>query len=77
MVAVSMKRSRLRHHNKSAAPRIRILLARVYLQTFDVSHVEEHDDTAVVVVAGTARRLLEVDDERARRERRWRHCKWG
>ncbi|OAR00903.1 hypothetical protein LLEC1_07701 [Akanthomyces lecanii] len=66
-MTVSLKRSRLRR--PSLAPSARIMIARVYMDSLEVSSEEECD------VAATAGKPLEEDDgyERALRERR-RRC---
>ncbi|TQW00112.1 hypothetical protein IF1G_00043 [Cordyceps javanica] len=74
--AVSLKRGRLRRHKETAVrrPRIRIILARVYMDSFDAAGDEEGDDGSAV--AGPADRRLDHDDagyDRLLRERRRRH----
>ncbi|KAJ3485830.1 hypothetical protein NLG97_g6736 [Lecanicillium saksenae] len=76
-MAVSMKR-RLRRHKDAPtvlAPRIRILLARVHLDSFDSLSDEEYERSSGTSTATQADRRLEDDEghERVLRERRRRH----
>ncbi|KAJ6787621.1 hypothetical protein PWT90_09413 [Aphanocladium album] len=76
-MAVSMKR-RLRRHKAAAAmlaPRIRILLARVHLDSFDSLSDDEYEKNEGASAAAPTDRRLEDDEgyERVLRERRRRH----